>query len=136
MDCMTLNNHDIGISMMTEFRLSLYNRVYNNNELLMQLIQCLSESLSIINYELDMESKTIKLKIRKSVYKKKPNFNNDVLYFYPIINEAFRHFINNIRYILDPDGSGKAYIDGILNGNTSLLYNASCISDNIIIINL
>lgn len=126
-----INNNEI--SYMTEFRKFLYTNIYIDENLLLKLVSYLTNSLSVINHELDIENKVIKFKIRKSIYKKKSSFTHNVLYYYPIINEAFRNFIADMALNCLINNETLNFIN---NSNISLLYNITCIDDNIIIIQL
>ena len=117
---------------MTEFRKKLYSSVYCYESQLHDLISYLSSELSLNNYELDVENKSIKLKIRKSVYNKKSSFNHCVDYYYPIIDSAFYRFLYNIYMHLDHSTEEARCYEYALQNNLSLLYNNNVYrSDNI-----
>lgn len=137
------NQQNNQIMQMTNFRCKLH-ELLENEDIFDTFISFVLSKISTISYSIDPYNKcSITLKIRKSIYKRNINFIHNVLYYEPIINDIYIQFLLYISKlgIVNKDNMPdvnftQENIYNIMHNNISLLYNITCISDNIIILHI
>lgn len=132
------------IKIMTDIRLMLHNTLYMNNEFFVELIKKLNRRIDTLQVSYDISTFSITIKIKKTTMKKVTNFEHNVLFYYGLITDAIREILSeNQAFVINC--LRTAYGDKAIDiffiimqnpGLISLIYNATCISDNIINISL
>lgn len=132
------------IKVMTDIRLILHNTLYTNHEFFVELIKKLSQRIDTLQVSYNISTFSINIKIKKTTMKKVMNFEHNVLFYYDLITDAIREILSDnqsliINYLRPIYGGSAINIFAITMQNPSLIsliYNATCISDNIINISL
>lgn len=106
METVCINNNEITerIKEMQFYALTFHNFINSNLDNISQLINIFSldERFSSVVY--DAQTNQIILKIKKSVIKKDPEFNNSEIYYNKIINEKIKTYILQQNHMIDiPD---------------------------------
>lgn len=137
------NTNDMILSEIAKMRVLLHEQLYNQPELMNELLCELSNNFSLFNIEYDINKKVIQLKIKKTNMKKIDG--NIVNYYYSVLNAIFiQFFIKKYNIIADIMMREKERykllgreIELLSDSKTiSNFYNITLISDNIIIIHL
>lgn len=124
------------ITDMTSIRMALYKNVYSdisNINILMSLISSVIDTLLI---EYNPVTNSINIKIKKTSMKKDQMFCHNTSYYYAIFTNIFSQYIisnidlikNDINYLDITDLQNPMQL--------SMVFNLTCVSDNIIIIYL
>ncbi len=137
------NTNNMILNEIANTRVLLHERIYNNPEIMNDLISDLNNNFSLFTIEYDIDRKFIQLKIKKTNMKKIDG--NIVNYYYSVLNAIFiQFFIRKYNIIaevmmeekMNYNLSGKE-IELLSNPNIiSNFYNITLISDNIITIHL
>lgn len=139
-DSITKNNIDKRILDITELRLLLHTYFYNTQYIgdLVSLIMNTNIASNIYNY--DANSRSITIKIKKTVLKKMNNYTHTPDFYYGIFNNVFKIFLMNNSSALCNIAKNHGYEHCITNefiDNCVLgLYTITCLSDNIIVLYL
>ena len=122
----------------TELRLLFHKYLYNNSNIIEELIQIIGSYIDSLSIEYSPENKSISIKIKKTTMKKNSNFIHNTDYYYPLFNNIMYHFFchhTEIMNIAKDNNYDMPSFDQYL----SLIpgsYNITCVSDNIIIMYL
>lgn len=130
-------------------RCALFNAFYSNEVMINTLQDTITQYIECLSIDYDNTKYAFTLKIKKTAMRRMHNrFIHQPSFYYPIISNIFLNFISNYRLLLantiKNDGKSKdpAEAYDIVNelianpSSLSLLAHVSCISDNIVIINL
>lgn len=101
-------------------RLILHNLLSSNKNYLDLLVNLFSSSdnFSLISFD----NNIINLKIKKSNVKKDTNYNNDIMYFYNIIDMIMVQFINQINLNIPIENIRYMYTPLLVGDSSILIY--------------
>lgn len=138
------NEIDIKLLSTTEFRLFLHRYFYSNQDFINDLLDMItSTDIVFSTTDYSPQTRSITIKIKKSVVKKDKNFVPNSTFYYPLFNNIFEilfkknlHSIYSIAkecgYIDINNLLNETYINSMIPG----LYSITCISDNAIVLYL
>ena len=129
------------IKVMNDFRTFLHLNIYNNTNIT-RLISFINKEYDLVSIQ-DITDNRVTLKIKKMNMKKISSYNNDVVFYYNIINKAIIDFLNQddiISIIRNSNDENILYaLDNNLLSNPNLinlLYNIVVIDDTSIMLYL
>lgn len=119
-------------------RHTLNSHFYNNQSILVDLIETIRNTIDPVSVEFDILSYSLFIKIKKTAMKKNKGFANTPEFYYnnfiiPVFSEFIKSHYTDIAMKTDPD-----MLTMVLS-NPSVLLNIchiTCISDNMLIIKL
>ena len=137
------NANEIALTEIAKTKILLHEQVYNDFNIMNDLLTDLNNNFSLFNIDYDINRKFIQLKIKKTNMKKIDG--NIINYYYSVLNAIFVQFFirkyNNIAEIMmrekDKYNLSGNELDLLRDPKIiSNFYNITLISDNIITIHL
>ena len=136
-------NYRTDLTDIQNIRYLLFLNLYGNEAYINSLSEIIAKHIDCLSIDYNNYTYTFTIKIKKTAMRKYHNFDHSPNYYYQIIHNIFKEFINNNIYIISNILKSKfSNPQEVIDKFNSELYcienlcHVSCIADNILIIKL